>query len=541
MQFMTLQFFIFFVGVFLLAILFKESKKYYRIFLLVVSLSLYFFFGINFFLILVANILINYLLLRGIGKFGKKIFILSIIINILFLAGFKYYNFGIDSLLQSLDILNISANIQVLRILIPVGISFYTFRNISHLVDCYKKELPIPSLIDYANYVAFFPQIMSGPIVRAKDFYPFLHDPGVLGYSQGRIITLFLSGLIKKYVIASYLFDIVSGPFASPMNYSPTDLMFAAVAYSIMIYVDFSGYSDFAVAISNLLGFDVQPNFKSPYAAVGLKDFWNRWHISLSSWLKDYVYIPLGGNRSIRIGFWKINTWYAKYFNILATMFLSGLWHGAGINFMVWGLLHGIGSMVTHLVNDIFAKKSNSAGEESMVPDKYAADDKSVKSTLSHNSKRLVVDINEHNLDGDPVSESGFDSDIANLRKDSSRNILNSMTFFVARIFGWTITFIYITFAWIFFASTTFQSAIDFIWAIFKSPTLVSKVFDLRALALIVIVLLFNLIGGKAFRLIIRFFDEIPLIIRIPFVAVVLYFILQLGPDTVPPFIYFNF
>ncbi|HMS41269.1 MAG TPA: MBOAT family O-acyltransferase, partial [Pyrinomonadaceae bacterium] len=184
-----------------------------------------------------------------------------------------------------------------MRILIPVGISFYTFRNISHLVDCYRKELPIPSFIDFANYVAFFPQIMSGPIVRAKDFYPYLHEPRKFQYSSGLIITLILSGLIKKYVLASYLYDFSSAPFTSPTNYSSLDLVMAALAYTMMIFVDFSGYSDFAIAFSNLLGFNVLPNFNSPYRAIGLKDFWARWHISLSTWLKDYVYIPLGGSR----------------------------------------------------------------------------------------------------------------------------------------------------------------------------------------------------------------------------------------------------
>lgn len=343
MQFITSQFFLFFVGIFVIAILLKENKKYYRIFLLLVSLAFYLFFGVRFFAVLLLNIFLNYLLLKTLERFGKKILVFSVILNVLFLAVFKYYNFGIDTFFQVLNQLNITADMTVLRILIPVGISFYTFRNISHLVDCYRKELPVPTLIDYANYIAFFPQIMSGPIVRAKDFYTYLNEPYLFTYSQGRIITLILSGLLKKYVIASYLFDYASAPFASPANYSSLDLVMAAFAYSIMIFVDFSGYSDFAIAISNLLGFHVNRNFLSPYSSIGLKDFWNRWHISLSAWLRDYVYIPLGGSRKGTA---------RKYLNIILTMFISGLWHGAGLTFIVWGLLHGIGSVVSHLIAD---------------------------------------------------------------------------------------------------------------------------------------------------------------------------------------------
>jgi D-alanyl-lipoteichoic acid acyltransferase DltB (MBOAT superfamily) len=420
--------------------------------------------------------------------------------------------------------LHIPANIGVIRILIPVGISFYTFRNISHLVDCYKKELAVHSFLDYANYVAFFPQIMSGPIVRAKEFYTFLHNPTLLSYSQGRIITLILSGLIKKYVIASYLYTVVSGPLASPTNYAPKDLILAAIAYSIMIYVDFSGYSDIAIAISNLLGFDVQPNFNSPYAAIGLKDFWNRWHISLSTWLKDYVYIPLGGNRSFRVIFfwktWKIETKYAKYVNIMITMLVSGLWHGAGINFIVWGLLHGIGSVVTHIVSDLSKKFHKKDELENPVYQKYAADDKALKSALSHNTKRLVVQMHE---------------------RDISKNVFQWILSLVVKTFAWGLTFAYVTFAWIFFSASSIQGALNFISAMFDSTVTVSKIFNIRIAIVIVVVLIFNFIGAKAFRLTIKFFDDIPLFIRIPFIAIVLYFILQLGPETVAPFIYFNF
>lgn len=531
MQFITFQFFIFFLGIFIVAILLKENKKHYSKFLLVVSLIFYLFFGVNFFVILILNICLNYLLISSLQSIGKKALYVSIILNIIFLAVFKYYNFGIDTFLQVLNFLKIPADIHVLRILIPVGISFYTFRNISHLVDCYRKELPVPTFIDYANYVAFFPQIMSGPIVRAKDFYTYLHEPKLFTYSQGRIITLILSGLLKKYVIASYLFNFASAPFASPTNYSSIDLLSSAFAYSIMIFVDFSGYSDFAIAISNLLGFHVNRNFLSPYSAIGLKDFWNRWHISLSAWLRDYVYIPLGGSRKgIR----------RKYINIILTMFISGLWHGAGLTFVVWGLLHGIGSVVSHLISDFLQKRSEQKDENPglKIFGKYEVEQLPFEKAPSQTATGLFVG----------VDEDEFNTEIEALLEKIDRppigikeNPPNSIISVITKTIGWAVTFIYVTFAWIFFTSSSLTNALSFIGSIFVSPITEHKIFNIRLVIVILIVLIFNFIGNKSFRLSIGFFDKMPLFLRIPVVAILTYVILQLGPETMPPFIYFSF
>ena len=512
MQFTTLQFFLFFLGVFFVAILLKNNKKFYPVFLLLVSASFYLFFGVNFSIILALNIVCNYFLLKSVDKIGKKALVISVVLNILFLAAFKYYNFGIDSFLQVLNALNMPADIRVLRILIPVGISFYTFRNISHLVDCYRKELPVPTFIDYANYVAFFPQIMSGPIVRAKDFYPYLHDPNRFQFSQGLIITLIVSGLIKKYVIASYLYDYASSTFVSPAQYSSLDLITSAFAYSMMIFVDFSGYSDFAIAISNLLGFQVHPNFHSPYRSIGLKDFWNRWHISLSTWLKDYLYIPLGGSRK---GTGR------KYLNIIITMFVSGLWHGAGLTFVVWGLLHGIGSVISHLIADFFNKRKQPVNEIAQVSFDDAPSEKPKNFDVNENEIEAMFD----NIETHPAEE----------KPDKS------MSSIFLNVVGWAVTFVYVTFAWIFFTSPTIGNALSFIGSIFVSTVAEHKIFNFRLIIVILVVLLFNFIGDKAFRGTIGFFDKMPLALRILVTAILVYLILQLGPETVPPFIYFNF
>ncbi len=512
MQFVTFQFFVFFLGLFLAAVFLKDNKRLYPLLLLLASLSFYLFFGINFFIIFLLNIGCNYLLLKAVEKHGKKTLVVSVVLNVLFLAAFKYYNFGIDTFLQTLNLLGIPADINVLRILIPVGISFYTFRNISHLVDCYRKELPIPSFIDYANYVAFFPQIMSGPIVRAKDFYPYLHEPRKFQYSSGLIITLILSGLIKKYVLASYLYDFSSAPFTSPTNYSSLDLVMAALAYTMMIFVDFSGYSDFAIAFSNLLGFNVMPNFNSPYRAIGLKDFWARWHISLSSWLKDYVYIPLGGSRKGTA---------RKYLNIIITMFISGLWHGAGLTFVVWGLLHGIGSVISHLISDFFSRRSAPKIETA-------------------NTEIFDNSASEKNLFAD-ADEKEFDNEVENLLENIEPQETSNKSSFVLNFIGWLVTFVYVAFAWIFFTASSIGNALSFIGSMFVSTVAENKIFNFRLLFVLGIVLLFNFIGEKTFYKCIAFFERLPFVWRIPVVIVAVYLILQLGPETVPPFIYFNF
>lgn len=527
MQFIALEFFIFFLAVFVFAIFLKKNSKYYRWFLLFVSLIFYLFFGVKFFLILLLNIVCNYLLLKALDKHGKKILVFSVVLNVAFLAAFKYYNFGVDTLLQVLNQLNIPADFQVLRILIPVGISFYTFRNISHLVDCYRKEIPVPSFVEYANYVAFFPQIMSGPIVRAKEFYENLNAPDSFKYSQGLIVTLILSGLIKKYVIASYLFNYVSAPFTSPANYSSLDLVMAAFAYSIMIFVDFSGYSDFAIALSNLLGFQVSRNFHSPYSAIGLKDFWNRWHISLSTWLKDYLYIPLGGSRKGK---------FRKYVNIVLTMFISGLWHGAGLNFVVWGLLHGIGSVVSHLIADKFNRNSEPKNQTSTI-ETIETIEVGEEIPITESKKIIVADEKEFDEEIDEILEK-LDS---HQEKPAEQDLPDSFSWTALNVLGWATTFIYVTFAWIFFNASSLNNALSFIGSMFVSPIAENKIFNFRLLFVMAIVLLFNFIGDKAFRSSIGFFDKMSLPVRVFVTAILAYIILQLGPETMPPFIYFNF
>jgi len=274
------------------------------------------------------------------GASGKKWLLLSLSYDLGTLGFFKYFNFFADSGADFLNWLGIPASEVTLQIVLPVGISFFTFQAMSYTIDVYRGKLqPAPHFLDFVLFVTFFPQLVAGPIVRASQFLPQLQkknsfkDVDVhLAFGQ------FLSGFIKKAVIA----DLVAGPvdavFGAPAEYTAMSIGIAVACYAIQIYCDFSGYSDMAIGTARLLGYELTKNFNFPYLATSITDFWRRWHISLSGWLRDYLYISIGGNRGSR--------WFTHR-NLILTMLLGGLWHGAGYNFIVWGAIHG-GALVIH-------------------------------------------------------------------------------------------------------------------------------------------------------------------------------------------------
>lgn len=264
-------------------------------------------------MLLVLGTAYNYIILRAVGngKYKKLALISGIIFNIANLGIFKYCNFFVTSLFEVLNQLQIPASFQVLQIIAPVGVSFYTFRMLSHLIDCYQQKIPCPKFVDYAAYITYFPQIASGPISRSREFYSQLNSEKKYDYQIEEVIVLILSGLFKKYTLSSFFFNFTQLPFQVPQQYSSIDLILAAISYSCLIYVDFSGYSDLANGISCLLGFKPIANFNMPYRSLSVQEFWKRWHISLSEWLRDYVYFPLGGNKYGKL---------RKYLNLFLTM-----------------------------------------------------------------------------------------------------------------------------------------------------------------------------------------------------------------------------
>ena len=263
-------------------------------------------------------------------KLKKQLLISSILLNIGLLFYFKYTNFFIG-------IINDCSHHQfsLLKLILPVGISFYTFENLSYTIDVYRGTIkPVRKWIDYIFFLSFFPKLMMGPIVRAADFLPQINRrPFVTNEMLAQGLYLITAGIIKKVIISDYInANYVIYIFNNPSAYSGIECLLAVYGYAMVIYCDFSGYSDMALGMAKWMGFEIDINFISPYQSNTLAQFWRRWHISLSNWLKDYIYIPLGGNRSTTI---------LTYRNLIITMLIGGFWHGASFNFIIWGGLHG--------------------------------------------------------------------------------------------------------------------------------------------------------------------------------------------------------
>lgn len=323
--------------------------------LFVTLFSYYFYYKSSgyFFALLVLVTVSDYFIAKAIARAGKgsvakSLVGLSLLIDLGLLAFFKYTNFLghavctlLGCILPHLPSGFISHPLpdiawQPRDIFLPVGISFFTFQSLSYTIDVYRQKIkPLGRLLDYAFYVSFFPQLVAGPIVRASDFLPQIRRPlSVTDKMFGTGVFFIVSGLFKKAVISDYIsLNFVERIFDQPTLYSGMENLLAVYGYTLQIYCDFSGYSDMAIGIALLLGFEFPMNFNSPYKSASITEFWRRWHISLSSWLKDYLYISLGGNRHGK---------FRQNVNLLVTMLLGGLWHGASLNFVLWGGIHGL-------------------------------------------------------------------------------------------------------------------------------------------------------------------------------------------------------
>ena len=307
--------------------------------LYVVAFSLYFYYkssGWYFVLLLLAatyDYLIGYSLYFTKGKTERKLLLaMSVVMNLSMLCYFKYTNFLIDLTNQLFG----AGFLDFQNIFLPVGISFFVFQSMSYTIDIYRGLLrPLDSWLDYLFYLSFFPQLVAGPIVRASDFIPQIRQkPVVTREMLGTALFLVLTGLFKKAVISDYIaLNFVDRIFDEPLLYSGFECLMGIYGYALQIYCDFSGYSDMAIGLALVMGFRFPKNFDAPYRSATITEFWRRWHISLSTWLRDYLYISLGGNRKGK---------GRTYLNLLLTMLLGGLWHGAAIRFILWGALHGV-------------------------------------------------------------------------------------------------------------------------------------------------------------------------------------------------------
>ncbi|MEF9949547.1 MAG: MBOAT family protein [Mucinivorans sp.] len=454
------------------------SKRTLPRIIYVTVFSLYFYYktsGIFFLLLLftaTSDFSIGLLMERARKNVWRRIFLaLSITINVGMLCYFKYTNFFIDIYNGLVD-----NPLDFKNIFLPIGISFFTFQSMSYTIDIYRRRIdPLHCWIDYVFYVSFFPQLVAGPIVRARDFIPQIRrNPIVISREDfARGVFLILTGLFKKCIVSDFIsINFVDRIFDAPTLYTGFENLMGVYGYGLQIYCDFAGYSDMAIGIALLLGFHFLPNFNSPYKSATITEFWRRWHISLSSWLKDYIYVSFGGNRRGKI---------RTYINLLLTMLIGGLWHGASLRFLLWGALHGLALAVHKVAISFFGFKAQ--GQD--------------------------------------------------------------MTCRWRRVLGILITFNFVSFAWIFFRAADMATAwavIEQIFTYFHPEIILDFVLGYKWVLLIMVVgYLLHFASDKMERGALAVFTRFPVWLYPILLTMLVWGIMQISSGEVQPFIYFQF
>lgn len=369
MLFNSIDFAVFFPIVFVFYWLFSKHLMARNILLLVSSYVFYGWWDWRFLFLIAISSFVDYFVGLKLHKTEdikqrKKLLYLSLLVNLGFLIYFKYTNFFIETFIDSFRLFGKELEVSTLNIILPVGISFYTFQTLSYTIDIYRKQLkPTKDIISFFAFVSFFPQLVAGPIERASHLLPQFYKTYNFNYQQVKSGLLLIAfGLFKKMVIADRAALYVNEVYNNPSSYEGIETVIATFLFAFQIYCDFSGYSDIAIGAARTMGFGLMKNFDSPYLSKSITEFWRRWHISLSTWFRDYVYIPLGGSRKGR---------YKTYLNLFIVFLVSGLWHGAAMTFVIWGVIHGVIIVLEKATSNYRAKIFNKLGL--------------VKSTLSNN------------------------------------------------------------------------------------------------------------------------------------------------------------
>jgi D-alanyl-lipoteichoic acid acyltransferase DltB (MBOAT superfamily) len=349
MLFNSIEFLLFIPIVYILYwFILKSNLRWQNILVLVSSYLFYGWWSWKFMLLLVLSTCIDFIYgfyVASPNRKRAKIFLyLSILNNLGILGIFKYYNFFVTQFQQGIELFGLHTNLSLLNVALPIGISFYTFHGMSYVFDIYRgKQKPVSSFVEYAVFVSFFPLLVAGPIERATHLLPQVQNRRLFNYSQSvQGCRLILWGMFKKIVIADSLASIANEMFSNYQNHNSISLIIGAIAFSFQIYGDFSGYSDIALGTAKLFGFELLSNFKFPYFSRDIAEFWRKWHISLSSWFRDYLYIPLGGSKNGKI---------KAVRNTFIIFLVSGFWHGASWNYIVWGGIHACGFLPLLLLN----------------------------------------------------------------------------------------------------------------------------------------------------------------------------------------------
>ncbi|MFN8633172.1 MAG: MBOAT family protein [Chloroflexota bacterium] len=490
MLFPTLSFTAFFALVYPLYWGLLGRRRTRHVLILVASYLFYGAWDWRFVFLLMLSTLVNWTLARQLHQCAERwrrpILGVAIALNLTALGLFKYLGFFSETVNGVFRTVGLTARAPLYEVVAPVGISFFSFMAISYVFDVYRRRTEPVGLLDFAVYLAFFPHLVAGPIVRVVEFVPQLADLQPLSRENAsRAAWLIGQGLFKKVVISSYVATTIVDPvFGVPSNYGAVEVLVAIYGYAVQIYADFSGYTDMAIGIALLLGIKFPPNFDRPYRATSLQEFWRRWHMTLSRWLRDYLYVALGGNRHGEL---------ATYRNLLLTMALGGLWHGAAATFVVWGLLHGGGLALERWLHGL-RRSDERRGKDSGGGSAATGDAESTR-----------------DLQG--VLWAGL---------------------------GWLLTFHLVCLAWVFFRASTVESAFEILWRAMTAWRVGSAVDPLLVVTIVGAIGLQLLPAGLAARLEDRF-ARLPLSAQAVAMGIFLGLTVILGPAGVAPFIYYQF
>lgn len=476
------------------------------------------------------------------GKFARKmLMVLSVTVNLGMLAYFKYTNFFLESFAWATG-----GPFKPLDIFLPAGISFFTFQSLSYTIDIYRGTLkPVKSFLDYAFFVTFFPQLVAGPIVRAAEFIPQIRkEIHVSNEALARAMFLIISGLFKKAIISDYIsINFVDRIFDNPTLYSGFENMMGVYGYTLQIYCDFSGYSDIAIGIALLLGYTLPENFRAPYQSVSVQEFWRRWHISLSTWLRDYLYIGLGGNRKGS---------FRTYFNLFMTMLLGGLWHGANWVFILWGALHGLALAIDRFFTGLGRMFSNPAARSLLVMAVLHGSAAGLTWWASENAWIQPTHVQAfYQFNGLLMAVWTALWLVGTLVDTAIRRIMRNDVWPVSRFAALLMVFHFVAFCWIFFRAgapgnpTPMKTSYEVLLQMAASfhPQLAGQVLwgykEVFALMLIGYVL--HLIPERLDGWVQRGFARVPWPVLSLLLAAVILFYLQIRSSEVQPFIYFQF
>ena len=547
MLFPTMTFALFFVVVLGIAWRLNDRPKQWRWFMLAVSYLVYGWWDWRVVFLLLACTVGNHVFATGVHRArsdrGRRTWmVVGVTFDLVLLGFFKYYGFFVDSLIALLRPLGLAPTPLLIKVTLPVGISFFLFCAISYVIDVYRREQEPVAPLDFAVYLAFFPHLVAGPIVRVSEFVPQMRrrrNPESV--DAVRAVRLICRGLFKKVVIANYLATAIVDPvFVAPGQYRNWELLIGAWSYAVQIYADFSGYTDIAIGIAMLLGIRFPDNFDRPYTSTSIQEFWRRWHMTLSRWLRDYLYIPLGGNRGGDV---------KERRNLIITMVLGGLWHGANFTFLFWGLYHGLGLSIERWVREGPERRA-AAARTSRGAASRPDTSRPPADHLARAGDESMADMDLSLLAADESPEERAAAQAARTAQLHHEHLPESSTAMrhdeqVARrsvhpalaCFG---VFQFVTIGWIFFRAQDLGTAFSYLWSLLTNWGVGTLVTPTVLLALFVGLFSQFLPQRLGDALEFKASQLPPLLIAVG-VGLWLVVINLLGPQGVAPFIYFQF